>query len=103
MSRLNPNDLVSITPNVQVPRHRAVEWHQGTRPLPGQDADFFFRQAVEVGILTSDDAWALLRRHQELTRQEAAVAEGALVCATCAGAPPPGFACTKCGASSQTA
>lgn len=95
--------LIAVTPKLSVPRSRFLEWYQGMRPLPGQDATFFFQTSVEQGLLSSDDAAELRRRHEHLTRQEEALSSGALVCKTCAGAPPPGFACTTCGTGMPTA
>lgn len=65
--------MVHLTPKVKVPVSRAIEWFQGLRPLPGRgdEADeFFFSTQVEVGMLTEQQAAALLARHRRLTRQE---------------------------------
>lgn len=71
---------------------------QGIRPLPGQDADFFFGESVRCGLMARETALELQRRHERLNRQEAAMASGELICKTCHGEPPPGFQCRTCGA-----
>ena len=89
--------MVQITPNTRVPRQRAIEWMQGIRPLDGMDADSFFQSCVETGLITREQWLELHKRHEFLTRQEAAAADGDLVCQTCQGSPPEGFACRTCG------
>lgn len=107
---LNPNasrslhsdePTVAITASVQVPQSRHAEWMRGTRPLDGMDADFYFRSAVQTGLITREQALDLHKRHLLLGRQEEAAANGALICQTCHGAPPPGFACTVCGTAAE--
>jgi hypothetical protein len=96
---LDPKEpMTELTPVVIVPRSRAVEWMNGTRPLDGMDANDYFQAEVATGSISPDRALELHQRHLRLTRQEAAVAAGALLCKTCNGEPPPGFACRNCGA-----
>lgn len=96
---MNSQDpLVSVTANASYPCSRVAEWMRGTRPLPGMDASFYFRQSAVSGLITEDESLELHRRHLQLLRQEEAAVRGELICKTCHGEPPAGFACRTCGA-----
>jgi len=72
---VNAEPEVYVTPTLSVPRSRYIEWLQGIRPLPGQDARYFFDSLARHEIFTEAEAAELLTRHRKLEQAESGAAD----------------------------